>query len=621
MTIDRGDLCNSLELDSSAIAQTAIEEARTERTTRRNERERERETRGTRSPIARSTLGKRARRTTVDAAALDVTLRETFGIETLRGEQERVITRVMEGKDTLAVMPTGAGKSLCYQLPAMHLAGTTVVVSPLIALMKDQADKLGEAGIATVQLNSTLSASDETDAISKVANSKVPIVFATPERMSDPRALAALSKAGVNLFVIDEAHCISQWGHDFRPAFLELSVALNALGQPPVLALTATATERVVEDILSELDRPQMAVIQTGIYRPNLHYRVVHTTDDEERMARVVQIVKSSQGSGIVYAATIKMVEALYEAMTDAGIDAGIYHGALAPAERREQQDAFMSGELKVMAATNAFGLGVDKSDIRFVIHAQMPGNIEAYYQETGRGGRDGDPVRCTLLYDTRDRRVQQFFLAGRYPDADQVESVYERLKTLAAESSVGFDVLRATLPEMAAVKIKVAIKLLTDAGMVERQGAGKLGVTKSKIRPRSIAKLVAGYAVRSEHDREKLERIVFYAQTGLCRWRVLLEYFGEALPNGERCKTCDNCIRAIRAERTPQVIDKPLRVKVTKPKREYGAGDTVIVPCHGEGRVLRTADNQITVEFPNGEKRTFLRSYVKQVHSSASPA
>ena len=619
MKTDRGDLRDSLELDTSETAQAAIEDARTGRTTRRTERKRE--ARSTRSTVAPSTAGKRARRKTPDAAELEITLRETFGIETLRGEQERVITRVMEGKDTLAVMPTGAGKSLCYQLPAMHLAGTTVVVSPLIALMKDQADKLAEAGIATVQLNSTLNASDETDAISKVANGKVPIVFATPERMADPEALAALSQAGVNLFVIDEAHCISQWGHDFRPAFLELSVALHALGQPPVLALTATATERVVADILSELDRPQMAVIQTGIFRPNLHYRVVHTTNDDERMARVVQIVKGSVGSGIVYAATIKMVEALHKAMTEAGIAAGIYHGALAPGDRRQQQDAFMNGELKVMAATNAFGLGVDKSDIRFVIHAQMPGNIEAYYQETGRGGRDGNPARCTLLYDTRDRRVQQFFLAGRYPDADQVESVYEKLKSLAAESPVAFDVLRALLPDMAAVKIKVAIKLLSDAGMVERKGAGELCVTKSKIRARSIAKLVAGYSDRSEHDREKLERMVFYAQTGLCRWRVLLEYFGEALPHGERCNTCDNCIRAIRSERAPPVIDKPLRVKVTKPKREYGAGDTVIVPTHGEGRVLRTADNQITVEFPNGDERTFLRSYVKHVPSSAAPA
>ena len=611
MKIDRGDLRESLGIPDIAPA------AHEEKDDRRGRRER----RATRKPTA-ATARKRVRRNkAADAAMLEKTLRKTFGLENLRGEQERVITRVLEGKDTLAVMPTGAGKSLCYQLPALHLPGTTVVVSPLIALMKDQADKLGEAGIATVQLNSTLNTSDETDAIDTVARGQVPIVFATPERMSDPEAIAALKQAGVNLFVIDEAHCISQWGHDFRPAFLELSMSLTALGQPPVLALTATATERVVEDIVNELGRPQMAVIQTGIYRPNLHYRVVHTTNDDERMARVVQIVKASQGSGIVYAATIKMVEALHQTMVEAGIAAGLYHGALSSTDRRQQQDAFMSGELKVMAATNAFGLGVDKSDIRFVIHAQMPGNIEAYYQETGRGGRDGNPARCTLLYDTRDRRVQQFFLAGRYPDADQVESVFDKVKKLSAESPVGFDVLRAMLPDMAAVKIKVAIKLLTDAGMVERNAAGKLSASQSKIRPRTIAKLVAGYADRSEHDREKLERMVFYAQTGLCRWRVLLEYFGEVLPSGERCNTCDNCIRAIRAERVPVVVDKPLRVKVQKARREYGTGDTVSVPQHGEGRVLRSADNQITVEFPNGEERTFLRSYVRRVLPGASPA
>ena len=554
------------------------------------------------------------------AATLKQTLRTTFGIQKLRGEQERVIRRVLEGKDTLAVMPTGAGKSLCYQLPALHLDGTTIVVSPLIALMKDQADKLGEAGVATVQLNSTLNATDETEAIAKVARGAVPIVFATPERMSHPATLKALLKAKVNLFVIDEAHCISQWGHDFRPAFLELSVALNALGQPPVLALTATATDRVIEDIVSELDRPQLMVIQTGIFRPNLHYRVVQTTTDEEKMARVVQIVRQSQGSGIVYAATIKMVEAMHQAMVDAGISAGLYHGALPAAERRQQQDAFMSGEVKVMAATNAFGLGVDKSDIRFVIHGQMPGNIEAYYQETGRGGRDGETVRCTLLYDTRDRRVQQFFLAGRYPDADQVETIGEKLRELTGDSAVEFDVLRHALPELPAVKIKVAIKLLIDAGIVRRVDAGKL-VVRRKIDAKRIARLVTGYADRAEHDREKLERMVFYAQTGLCRWRVLLEYFDEALPSGERCDTCDNCIRAARAAVEPILPDKPLRVTAPKVRRDYGTGDRVRVPQHGEGRVLRAADNEITVEFPNGEERTFLRSFVHIVHPAAASA
>ena len=558
--------------------------------------------------------------TATSAAMLKRTLRTTFGIQKLRGEQARVIKRVLEGKDTLAVMPTGAGKSLCYQLPALHLDGTTIVVSPLIALMKDQADKLGEAGVATVQLNSTLNATDETEAIAKVARGAVPIVFATPERMSDPATLKALLKAKVNLFVIDEAHCISQWGHDFRPAFLELSVALNALGQPPVLALTATATDRVIEDIVSELDRPQLMVIQTGIFRPNLHYRVVQTTNDEEKMARVVQIVRQSPGSGIVYAATIKMVEAIYQAMVDAGISAGLYHGALPAAERRRQQDAFMSGEVKVMAATNAFGLGVDKSDIRFVIHGQMPGNIEAYYQETGRGGRDGEPARCTLLYDTRDRRVQQFFLAGRYPDADQVETIGEKLRELTGDSAVEFDVLRHALPELPAVKIKVAIRLLIDAGIVKRVDAGKLAVRR-KIDAKRIARLVTRYADRAEHDREKLDRMVFYAQTGLCRWRVLLEYFDEELPSGERCNICDNCIRAARAAVEPILPDKPLRVTALKVRRDYGTGDRVHVPQHGEGRVLRAADNEITVEFPNGEERTFLRSFVHIVNPAAASA
>ncbi|MEO8136593.1 MAG: ATP-dependent DNA helicase RecQ [Betaproteobacteria bacterium] len=541
-------------------------------------------------------------------------MRRTFGIQTLRTGQEGVITRVLEGKDTLVVMPTGAGKSLCYQLPALHLDGTTVVVSPLIALMKDQADKLGEAGVATVQLNSTLTGSHEADALAKVAKGEVPIVFATPERMTDPATLAALRRTRVKLFVVDEAHCISQWGHDFRPAYLEMSAALAALGQPPVLALTATATDNVIADIASQLRRPAMAVVQTGVYRENLHYRILNTTNEDERVARVVQIVRDSTGSGIVYAATIKLAEVLYEALRQAGVPAGRYHGALGPRERHEQQDAFMSGERVVMVATNAFGLGVDKADIRYVVHAQMPGSIEAYYQETGRGGRDGEPARCTLLYDVRDRRVQQFFLTRRYPNAGQVQLVRQQIVLLATNEPVPFNVLRESLPTIAASKIKVAVKLLADAGLVVRRASGALKMGKAPVDAEQVAQLVLGYTGRAAQDREKLERMVFYAQTGLCRWRVLLEYFGESLESGGHCGNCDACIRAVQHTKAAAVTPNPLRVAAIKRRREYERGDEVQVPRHGAGRVLRAENDQVTVEFPNGDARTFLRSYVQKL-------
>ncbi|HEX5758156.1 MAG TPA: ATP-dependent DNA helicase RecQ [Thermoanaerobaculia bacterium] len=476
-------------------------------------------------------------------ATLHRTLRRQFGFSSLREGQEEVIRSVLAGRDTLAILPTGAGKSLCYQLPALHLRGTTVVVSPLIALMKDQVDKLQELGIEAAQVNSALSAREEAAALAAIDEERSEFVFTTPERLTDPEFLALLRGTTIDLFVVDEAHCLSQWGHDFRPAYLALRGALEALGRPRVLALTATATEPVIEDIVRHLELVDPAILQTGIYRPNLRLEVVPVRSEEEKLAELPRLVANGGGTGIVYAATIKHCLAAHQHLAALGFAVAPYHGRLPARERQAHQERFMAGELQAIVATNAFGLGVDKPDIRFVVHLDMPGSLESYYQEAGRAGRDGEPARCVLLYLPADRRTQLYFLRG--------------------------NLRRHRDDEKAAL------------------------------------------------DRERLERMVHYGQTALCRWRTLLEGFGEpaeeALPEG-RCCHCDRCERPLEAPSPPRADEGAAAVdRLPPPVGEADpaaltAGDALVLPVYGRGEVAAVDGEELVVAFADGETRRFRR-------------
>jgi ATP-dependent DNA helicase RecQ len=552
---------------------------------------------------------------TVDRAAIRRALRRTFGIRELREGQEAVIEHVLAGRPTLATMPTGAGKSLCYQLPATFLPGVTVVVSPLIALMKDQCDKLGEIGIAAVQLNSALNAAEVAEAEQAIAEGRARIVFTTPERLADAEFITALSAHPVSLLVVDEAHCVSQWGHDFRPAFLEIGSATGPLGHPNILALTATATPAVIDDIAQQLGVGRFEVVSTGVYRPNLHYRVEQVTREDDKLARTVALVCELAGSGIVYAATVKAVEEVYAALLAAGESVARYHGRLGAAERRSSQDAFMTDAVRVMVATNAFGLGIDKPDTRFVLHYQMPAGLGAYYQESGRAGRDGEDARCTLLFLHKDKAVQQFFLAGRYPAQEDVADVYAALRRTPADGEAWtLERLQVHLDRPKS-KVQVALRLLRHQKVASQDREGRLALRRTALDDSTLASLALAYRDKRESDREMLEQMVFYGQTGYCRWKVLLAHFGED-EGFERCGGCDNCERMAADERTRAVQrepeDDPLHKPLPKmPGPSFEAGAKVKVPRYGAG-VVATADAQtVTVTFPNGSTRCFLAAYV----------
>ncbi len=541
-------------------------------------------------------------------------LRSVFGIQHLREGQQRVIDSVLDGKDTLAIMPTGGGKSLCYQIPARMLGGTTVVVSPLISLMKDQLGKLEELGVRACQVNSSLSSEEEHVALESLSNGTCEIVFCTPERLASPEFIAILKGADVRLVAIDEAHCISQWGHDFRPAYIEMAAAIAALGSPTVLALTATATDEVIEDIGRQLNRPRMKVINTGIYRPNLHYSVLQVTSLDEKFAEARRLVAETGGVGIVYAATVKAAEEMHRILEEAGESVTLYHGKLPAAERRANQDLFMNDERRVMVATNAFGMGIDKPDTRFVVHLQIPANLESYYQESGRAGRDGQDAKCTLLFLQDDKRVQQFFLVKHYPDAAEIRSVYEAAKELAQDGPVTSERIEDKLGDLNEAKVKVCLKLLKDGKLARQNRKLEFVLTHLEPKAATFEQLAEVYVQKQEHDREALEKMVSYAVSGFCRWKLLLDYFGDEVEGFEKCCRCDNCLNppALALEdieiRDDEFDHEPEPVP-DGPQFEVGA--RVKVAKYGEGVVTSVAGDQVGIDFPDGEHRSFMADFV----------
>ncbi len=396
-------------------------------------------------------------------------LHERFGHAEFRPGQERAVQSVLNGRDTLVILPTGGGKSLCYQVPALLLDSLTVVLSPLISLMKDQVDALEAKGIPAAFINSSLNASQISDRLAKAQRGEIKLLYLAPERFEFGNAADRIAAMGVSLLAIDEAHCISEWGHDFRPSYRRVRDIREKLGSPPTLALTATATPEVRRDIARVLDLRDPEVVLTGFDRPNLRWHVVRTKNDSEKDGTLVDILARHDGVAIVYAATRKTVDRVAHVLNRGGVRAEAYHAGLDDSRRREVQDAFMSEQLRAIVATNAFGMGIDKRNVRLVVHHAMPGSLEAYYQEAGRAGRDGEAADCYLLHAFQDRFTHEFFIKAACPERDVVTAVYYAACNRAdADGSLSLDA--AGLASAAKGKVsdreaESSLRILTAAG------------------------------------------------------------------------------------------------------------------------------------------------------------
>ena len=512
--------------------------------------------------------------------------RESFGIEELRPQQLDAIEAAVAGRDVLVVWATGAGKSAVYQVAAALRPGLTAIVSPLIALQEDQLARLADAPDAPlgVALNSTRGVRAKREAWEAIRSGEASYVLLAPEQLAKDDVVAELAEAGVSLLVVDEAHCIAAWGHDFRPDYLQLGEVAERLGRPPVLALTATATSPVRAEIIERLAMDDPTILVGDVDRPNIALAVRRHTDESDKRDAVVEEVSQLPHPGLLYTATRRATEEYAEALADRGLTAVAYHAGLSAKERTRVHEAFLDGEVDVVVATSAFGMGIDKADVRFVVHADIPDSIDAYYQELGRAGRDGEPATATLHYRPEDLSLRRFFAASAPPRGE--------LKRLVG-AIAGATRSRAELAAAGGLSSRRVTSLLTvlvDAGAVRLSRAGA-ALRRGMTVERAVDAALERAEERERIDRSRIEMLRGYAETRRCRRATLLGYFGQDYV--EPCDNCDTCAasaadREVRAgEDAGPRTDAPFAVDEVVRHHEWG-----------EGTVMAVEDDRVTVFF-----------------------
>ncbi|MFL6590348.1 MAG: RecQ family ATP-dependent DNA helicase [Chthoniobacterales bacterium] len=536
-------------------------------------------------------------------------LEKYFGFREFLDAQEEVIGAIVGGSDALVVMPTGGGKSLCYQLPALLLEGTTVVVSPLIALMKDQVDALQRRGISATLINSSLALSEQQERIRALARGDYKLVYIAPERFRSRSFLDALGQSTIALFAVDEAHCLSMWGHDFRPDYFRLGQVLETLGRPQVAAFTATATPEVRRDILTHLALREPREFVAGFARPNLRLLITPVATEAEKYRRLNALIEEHK-TGIVYCSTRKRVEAVAETLGHANISSILYHGGMDDAAREKAQNAFMQGERDIVVATNAFGMGIDRADIRFVAHFDVPGSVEAYYQEAGRAGRDGEAATCELLFNHADTRVQEFFIEGSNPPPEFIVQTYEMLRREAGENGE----LQLSIKEMATrmgdersdMMIGSALHVLDREGYIDRfdvPGRRVRGtrLLQPEVRGPQLKLDIAKLREKERRDRGKLKLMVEFAYARECRQLAILRYFGET--DAAACGNCDICLETAGPARGP-TEDEALIVRkaLSGVARMSMKVDGTWQPRFGRGRIVQTLVGSRSQEIINAQ-------------------